>query len=207
MTLVATLFFSIHDGFGADPQSSDSPPPFRPDEIQHGFSEFDTMPTIPPDSSPESSSDSLPDSSKDLEQPPEGLFHRIEFAEGFEEEEGLRRGHIMVPVHPTEVFQPDTRAVFIVFSVFKHYAPYQVFGRMYPEEVDGLDPNRILDEDTIYLATEDESGYLQFFAPSGKWSTGTYRVEIYVGYEINAVNRMGTMRFTVTPNTDPTSLP
>ena len=186
------------NGFGAGPASSVAPPPFDPNERQHGFSEYDTMPPIPSDSPSEPSSNTLPGTSENLDQPPEGLFYAIEFAEGFEEEEGLRRGHLVTPVRPTDVFRPDTSRIFLVFAVFKHYAPYQVFGRMYPENVDGLDPNQILEEDTMYLATEDEGGYLQFFPSSGTWHPGTYRVEIYVGYEINPVNRMGTMRFSVT---------
>ena len=195
--------------FSADHVPSQSPSVFQPDEIQHGFSEFETLPEIYPDDQPGESVDSLPQAEstngyKDPGQKPAGLFFRLEFAEGFEEEEGLRRGHMIEPVNPTQVFAPDTRAVFLVFTVFKHYAPYQVFGRLYPEHVGNLDPSHLLDEDTMYLATEDESGYLQFFPQSGQWIPGSYQVKVYVGYEANSVNHMGTMQFTVT--TDPASL-
>ena len=206
---IAGLCLLPQNSFSADQVPSQSQSVFQPDEIQHGFSEFDTLPEIYPDAPPVTSVDSLPQAEstngyKDPSKKPTGLFFRLEFAEGFEEEEGLRRGHMIEPVNPKQIFTQDTRAVFLVFTVFKHYAPYQVFGRLYPEHVDNLDPSYLLDEDTMYLATEDESGYLQFFPHSGQWIPGSYQVKVYVGYEANSVNHMGTMQFTVT--SDPASL-
>ena len=189
--------------FSADPVPSPPQSVFQPDEIQHGFSEFESLPEVYPDDPPLPSRDSVPqpDSTngyKDPSKKPTGLFFRLEFAEGFEEEEGLRRGHMIEPINPTQVFAQYTRAVFLVFTVYKHYAPYQVIGRLYPKHVGNLDPSHLLDEDTMYLATEDESGYLQFFPKSGQWIPGSYQVRVYVGYEANSVNHMGTMQFTVT---------
>ena len=196
------LALSAAHGWASDTNASEPPAPFTQNEPQHGFQSFDAMPELSPDSPPDSSARHplLPGHSlKDIDQPPKGLFYHIVFAEGFEEIEVLRRGYSLEPINPTNTFSPDTRTIFIVFTVFKHIAPYQVFGRLYPEEVKGLEPTSIVDEDTILLAAVDESGYLQFFPPSGRWSPGTYRVEIYVGFEINPINRMGTMRMTVIP--------
>ena len=205
---MAGLCLFPHHGFSADPVPSQRQSVFQPDEIQHGFSEFETLPEVYPDDPPVQSGDSVPqpDSTngyKDPSKKPAGLFFRLEFAEGFEEEEGLRRGHMIEPINPTQVFAQNTRAVFLVFTVYKHYAPYQVIGRLYPKQVGNLDPSHLLDEDTMYLATEDESGYLQFFPKSGQWIPGSYQVKVYVGYEANSVNHMGTMQFTVT--SDPAS--
>ena len=201
IAVCASLFFP-QMSFTAELEPSSPPPVFQPGEIQHGFSQFDSLPEIPPDDSPPSSSALSPGSeggsSHDPTQKPAGLFFRIEFAEGFEEEQGIRRGHAVIPINPTNTFSPNTRAVFLVFSVFKHHAPYQVFGRLYPEKVDNQDPAVLLDEDAMYLAAEDESGYLQFFPQSGRWTPGTYQVKVYVGWETSLVNQMGTMRFTIT---------
>jgi hypothetical protein len=87
--------------------------------------------------------------------------------------------------------------------VFKHSTPYQVFGRLFPEKVEGLQPDQSLDEDTMLIAAEDESGYLQFFPPDGRWNVGTYRIDIHIGFQINPINRMGTMRFQVAPQSSP----
>ncbi len=201
-----TLSFA-QNGPSPDPDSSSPPAVFQPGEIQHGFSEFDSLPEIPPDDpqpfSPSLASDPEGNDSQDLNQKPSGLFFQINFAESFEEEQGIRKSHAVVPVNPTNEFSPDTRAVYLVFSVFKHSAPYQVFGRLYAEKVDHQDPTQLLDEDSMYLAAEDESGYLQFFPQSGRWSPGTYQVKIFVGWEINEVNQRGTMRFSITPGPSP----
>lgn len=183
--------------------SNPAPAPFTADETRHGFSEFSTMPTLPTDSSTDDSSHqhrNLPDSSTSLDEPPDGLFLNIQLAEGFEEELGLRKGHIIYPVNPTDTFYPDSRVVYVVFSVHKHYTAYQVFGRLYHEGIEDVQPDGWLDDDTIYLTTEDEGGYLEFFPSSGEWKPGNYRIEMYIGFEINPVNRMGTMRFSVKSN-------
>lgn len=137
------------------------------------------------------------ESGYDFNAPPKGIFHTIQFSEGFEQELVFRRGHEMVPVNPTEEFRPDTRAVFIVFKLHQHYEPFQVTGQCYAEEVAGLDPAQLVTEDAVHLALEDESGYLQFFAPEGGWKPGKYKVEIHMGWEVNAISLIGTMRFTV----------
>jgi hypothetical protein len=207
VSVVCDSLFFAQNGLSADPESSPPPPVFQPGEIQHGFSAFDSLPEIPSDDTPQSSPNpsSVPGvpSSHDPNQKPAGLFFRIEFAEGFEEEQGIRRGHMIVPINPTNEFSPDTRAVILVFSVFKHSTPYQVFGRLYPEKVDNQDPSDLLDEDTMYLAAEDESGYLQFYPQSGRWMPGTYQVKIHVGWETSPVTQMGTMRFTITSDPSP----
>ena len=133
----------------------------------------------------------------DFNSAPKGLFRSIETAEGFEEEMGFRRTHEIVPVGVTTVFRPASPAVFIVFNVFPHYQPYQVFGVCYPEKVPGLDPTTSIAEDAMYLALEDESGYVKLVPPPGGWKPGQYRVEIHVGFSVNDVSLTGMMRFTV----------
>lgn len=135
-----------------------------------------------------------------FDAPPQGLIRSIQFAEGFEEELGFRRSHEMVPVSPTDVFRPDSPAVFIVFQTHQHYESYQIFGRCYPEQVEALDSKRVIAEDVMYMALEDESGYLKLLPPSGGWRPGKYKVEIHIGWKINEISLIGTMRFTVAPS-------
>lgn len=179
---------------------SEPPPVFQPDETQHGFATYETLPDFFQDDVPapyDSYSHSPETPPKD--EKPKGLFEALHFAESVEEDQSLRKGHILVPVHPTESFPQHSKSVHLVFKVFKHYAPYQVIGRLFPEDVAGLDAAQWLDEDIADLALEDESGYLKFFPSSGAWKPGRYRVDLYVGYMVNSVNKMGAMRFTITP--------
>ena len=133
----------------------------------------------------------------DFDAPPQGLFRSITMAEGFEEELGYRRTHEIVPIKPTERFSPDATGIFIVFTLHQHYQAFQVFGRCYPESVPGLDPHAIIGQDAMYIALEDESGYLKLSSPQGRWKPGRYKVEIHAGEQVNEVSLMGTMRFTV----------
>jgi hypothetical protein len=134
-----------------------------------------------------------------FDAPPEGLFRSIQLAQGFEEELGFRRTYEITPVNPTDVFRPDSPFVYIVFQVHQHYDSYQVFGICYPEHVDGLDPAKVIAQDVMYLALEDESGYIKLHVPPNGWKPGIYRVKIHVGWQANDVTFVGTMRFTVQP--------
>lgn len=133
----------------------------------------------------------------DFDAPPQGLFLTITTAEGFDEELGFRRTHEIVPVKPTDRFLPDTPTIFIVFHLHQHYQGFQVFGRLFPETVPGLDPALLIGQDAMHIALEDESGYLTLSPPQGSWKPGRYKVEIHVGEEVNEMSLMGTMRFTI----------
>lgn len=139
----------------------------------------------------------------DFDAPPQGLFRSITMAEGFEEELGYRRTHEIVPVKPTDRFSPNASGIFIVFSLHQHYQAFQVFGRCYPESVPGLDPDTVIGQDVMYIALEDESGYLKLSSPQGAWKPGRYKVEIHAGEQVNEVSLMGTMRFTVAASEAP----
>jgi hypothetical protein len=132
-----------------------------------------------------------------FDAPPEGMFRSITLAEGFEEELGFRRTHEIVPVKPTERFATDTPAVYIVFQLHQHYQAFQVFGRCFPEEVPGLPPQTLVGQDAMYIALEDETGYLKLFPPQGGWQPGRYKVEIHAGEQVNDMSLVGTMRFTI----------
>jgi hypothetical protein len=132
-----------------------------------------------------------------FDAPPQGLFRTITMAEGFDEELGFQRTHQIVPVKPTDLFRPDTAAVFIVFQLHQHYQGFQVFGRCYPEAVAGLDPAAIVGQDAMHIALEDDSGYLTLSPPQNVWKPGRYKVEIHVGEQVNEMTMMGTMRFTI----------
>jgi hypothetical protein len=97
--------------------------------------------------------------------------------------------------------------VYLVFSVHKVLASYQIIGRLFHETETGVDPTQWLDEDIVHLATEDESGFLKFFPPKGTWQPGQYRVDLYVGFMVNPANKMGAMRFTVRPSAAMPSTP
>lgn len=132
-----------------------------------------------------------------FDAPPQGMFRNIVLSESFEEEMGFQRTHEIVPVGPTEQFPAGPQPVFIVFELHQHYQSFQVFGRCYPEQVDGWDSHRVVAEDAMYIALEDHTGYLKLFPAGGSWRPGRYKVEIHAGEQVNEMSLLGTMRFTV----------
>lgn len=138
-----------------------------------------------------------------FDAPPEGMFRHIVLAEGFDEELGFQRTHEIVPVKPTERFSAGARPIFIVFELHQHYQSFQVFGRCYPEDVVGVDGERVVAEDAMYIALEDQTGYLTLLPTEGRWKPGRYKVEIHAGEQVNDMSLMGTMRFTVSAPPDP----
>ncbi len=133
----------------------------------------------------------------DFNAPPQGMFLAIETAEGFDEAEGFRRTHEIVPVNPTDRFTPASPAVFIVFQLHQHYQGFKVFGLCYPDSLVSAANAPIVARDTMDIAMEDETGYLRLSAPEGGWAPGLYKVEIHVGEQISEITLMGTMRFRV----------
>ncbi|MDA1305544.1 MAG: hypothetical protein O2999_14875 [Nitrospirae bacterium] len=203
---LSVILISLNQASAQDPIDT-SPPslsPFDPAETQHGFSEFDTLPSNPSEASPnplpyyKDLQDPGAPSQPALDQKPKGLFLDITLAEDFDEDLEFRRGNLYYPVRPTEEFTIEAAAVYVVFRVFKHYSAYQVIGQLFPDPASGSNTTEMIDEDTAYLALEDESGYLKFFPPTNHgWMPGQYRIDIFVGYEANAVTKMGAMRFLV----------
>ncbi len=209
MAFTSILILSTAAICGAEePQASNPVDIFQPHETQHGFAEFDSPPDFFEDTSSTTESAPYGDYSDSPNLPssdhkPRGLFASMVFAESVEEDRTIRRGHILVPVNATNIFPSSAKAVHLVFAVHEHLAPFQVIGRLFPEMVPDADANQWIDEDIADLALEDESGYLKFFTPKGSWQPGRYRVDVYVGYMVNTMNKMGTMRFSIEQN--PTS--
>lgn len=133
----------------------------------------------------------------DFDAPPQGMFRSIVMAEGFEEQMGRHQSHEIAPIKPTDEFYAGTQAIYVVFSLHQHYQAFKVFGQCRPERVSGLDPGTIVAEDAMHIALEDDSGYLKLSSPTNGWRPGQYKVEIHAGEQVNEMNLMGTMRFTV----------
>lgn len=112
---------------------------------------------------------------------------------------GKYRSYEIVPVKPSETFTADVPEIFVVFHVHPHYNPYQVFGRWFVENGDGVPRNHLLGTDSMYLALEDESGYVSLKRPGTGWPVGDYKVEIHVGMKISEISQVGTLRFKVIP--------
>ena len=71
--------------------------------------------------------------------------------------------------------------VYVVSDLANGVAGNVITSRWYAENVEGLDPNFLLDEADINVTEESFNGTVYFFfePPTDGWPTGTYKVEIY----------------------------
>jgi len=46
---------------------------------------------------------------------------------------------------------------------------------------------------------------VKLHAPQGGWKPGKYKIEIHIGWKVNEISLVGTMRFTVVPDGQTTS--
>ena len=186
----------------AEESNQEHPRVFQSDETQHGFSSFESLPEVYSSTPEEHMAHDNLKPPIETDQPPKGVFYRLDFTKEVDDDEGIRRGHFVTPINPTSTLPSDGRPVYLVFRVHSHYASYQVFGKLYPENIANMDSSTLIDEDAMHLTPEDDSGYLQFDPPSATWPAGKYQVKIFVGYEASQFNLMGTMRFSVAPSSN-----
>ncbi len=82
--------------------------------------------------------------------------------------------------------QPSTTfgvfdTVYVVSDLANGVAGNIITSRWFAENVEGVDPNFLIDEADINVTEETFNGtiYFYFEPPADGWPTGTYRVEIY----------------------------
>lgn len=65
------------------------------------------------------------------------------------------------------------------------------------ERVGTVPPNTLIGTDTAMLTLNDKSGYVRLKRPKNGWPIGVYRVDFYVGDQVNAYTHTAEARFRV----------
>ncbi|NOH04275.1 MAG: hypothetical protein HND47_21025 [Chloroflexi bacterium] len=84
--------------------------------------------------------------------------------------------------------------VYVVSDLSNGAAGNIITSKWFAENVDGVDPNFLIDEADINVTEESFNGtiYFYFEPPTDGWPTGTYRVEVYFNGALT-----GTVNFSV----------
>ncbi|MCQ3935947.1 MAG: hypothetical protein DPW18_02750 [Chloroflexi bacterium] len=84
--------------------------------------------------------------------------------------------------------------VYVVSDLSNGVAGNIITSKWFAENVDGVDPNFLIDEADINVTEESFNGtiYFYFEPPTDGWPTGTYRVEVYFNGALT-----GTVNFSV----------
>jgi hypothetical protein len=139
---------------------------------------------------------------------PQSLFTWIRMAQGYEVEWDTfgRKGWYaqdprLKPVNPGSIFTPQTPIVYIVFEVAPLEDPTQFGVQCFRESSDGPLNRRQVGDDVLEVPGHERYGFLELKKPGEVWPVGNYVAELYIAplgqQPFHAVNRVGTMRFTI----------
>ncbi|MBH0209640.1 MAG: hypothetical protein HP495_14210 [Nitrospira sp.] len=146
---------------------------------------------------------------------PQSLFTWIRMAQGYEVEWDTfgRKGWYaqdprLKPVNPASVFTPETPVVYIVFEVAPLEDPTQFGVQWFRESSDDRElSRRAIGNDVLEMPGHERYGFLELKNPGAGWPVGDYVAELYIAplgqQPFHAVNRVGTMHFTIVDATPP----
>jgi tetratricopeptide (TPR) repeat protein len=103
-----------------------------------------------------------------------------------------------IPIEPTDTFTPDAPEIIIVFTLTSvPYDEITLTTRWTMERGGTVSPNTLIGTDTALLTLNDKSGYTRLKRPREGWPIGTYRVDFYVGDQVDAYSHTAEARFRV----------
>jgi hypothetical protein len=137
---------------------------------------------------------------KVLDQPPSGFFTNLTLAHGYKESKDAFQTDRYKPVRPSTTFAPDVDAVYMVFDILPRENPAHILGQLFLAKSDSRPEDTLLYEESVYLQTSQDSGFLEFLRPKDGWVPGEYKLKIHIGEKITGASQLGTLRFRVVPS-------
>jgi hypothetical protein len=135
---------------------------------------------------------------KALDLPPAGFFTSLVLAHGYKESKDAFQTDRYKPVNPSTTFKPDAEAVYMVFDVLPRENPAHIIGQLFLAKGDGQAEDRLLYEESVFLQTSQDSGFIEFSRPTAGWVSGEYKLKIHIGEKVTEASQLGTLRFRIT---------
>ena len=83
-----------------------------------------------------------------------------------------------------------SETIFVVGDLAAMQVGNAVETRWFTDNVDGYDPNFLIDSSSLTIDTANtDYFYFEFAAPPDGWPTGTYKVEVYLNGTLNTVTQ------------------
>lgn len=128
----------------------------------------------------------------------QGWFRQMVPARGVVQDDlptGLQE---FMPIKPTDTFVPDDPEIIIVFTLTS-VPPDEITltTRWLVERAGTVPLNTLIGTDVALLTLNDKSGYVRLKRPKDGWPTGTYRVDFYVGDQVDAYTHTAEAQFRV----------
>lgn len=134
----------------------------------------------------------------------QGWFRQMVPARGVVQDDlptGLQE---FIPIGPTDTFAPDDPEIIIVFTLTS--VPYDEIAlttRWVTERAETVSANTLIGIDTALLTLNDKSGYTRLKRPKDGWPIGVYRVDFYLGDQVDAYTHTAEARFRVVEKVAP----
>ncbi len=128
----------------------------------------------------------------------QGWFRQMVPARGVVQDDlptGLQE---FIPIAPTDTFAPDDPEIIIVFTLTS-VPPDEITltTRWLAERAGTVPPNTLIGTDRALLTLNDKSGYVRLKRPQDGWLIGDYRVDFYLGDQVDAYTHTAEARFRV----------
>jgi Tfp pilus assembly protein PilF len=134
----------------------------------------------------------------------QGWFRQIVPARGVVQDDlptGLQE---FIPIGPTDTFTPDDPEIILVYTLTSvPYDEITVTARWVIERAGPTSPNTVIGIERALLTLNDQSGYTRLRRPKDGWPVGLYRVEFYVGDQVDAYTHTAEARFRVVEKVAP----
>lgn len=128
----------------------------------------------------------------------QGWFRQMVPARGVVQDDlptGLQE---FIPITPTDTFAPDDPEIIIVFTLTSVPSDEIILNTRWLAERAGTVPaSTLIGTDTAMLTLNDKSGYVRLKRPKDGWPIGTYRVDFYLGDQVDAYTYTAEARFRV----------
>ncbi len=128
----------------------------------------------------------------------QGWFRQMVPARGVVQDDlptGLQE---FIPIGPTDTFAPEDPEIIIVFTLTSVPSDEIILNTRWLAERAGTVPaNTLIGTDTAMMTLNDKSGYVRLKRPKDGWPIGTYRVDFYLGDQVDAYTHTAEARFRV----------
>ncbi len=136
---------------------------------------------------------------KSTDQPPTGFFTSLVLATGYKEAKDSFQTDRYKPVNPGTSFKADVDAVYMVFDILPRENPAHIQGQLFLAKGAGRPSDTLLYEESVYLQTSQDSGFIEFPRPKEGWVPGDYKLKIHIGEMVTEASQVGTLRFQIVP--------
>ncbi|ALA57912.1 tetratricopeptide repeat protein [Nitrospira moscoviensis] len=106
--------------------------------------------------------------------------------------------HEFIPLNPGDSFPPTQPEIYLVFGlVSASYDAVPLAARCVLETSEMAGEQRIVAQDQVLTATNDQSGYFLLSRPPAGWTPGLYRCGLFAGERTSAYTQVDEVRFRI----------